>query len=254
MNRMVWIVAAVSVLASPNSFRPSVLFAQDPSGIEILEKVDQNISSKTRIFQSKMVIYGRRGSRTIESKSWAEGDTKAFTEYLAPAREKGTKMLKLNKKLWLYSPSTDRTIQISGHMLRQSVMGSDLSYEDMLEDQGLTDKYSAAVTGMEEVEGCLCWVLNLIAKVDEVAYYKMKLWVDQTRLIPLKEELFAKSGKLLKRLELKDAEWIQERWFPKRMIFKDMLKTGKGTEFIFGDIVFDEDIPDHIFSKASLKK
>ena len=88
------------------------------------------MSSDTRYVKSQMVIHGPRSSRTIESESWAEGKS-AFTEYLAPAREKGTKMLKLEDKLWIFSPSTDRTIQISGHMLRQSVMGSDLSYEDI---------------------------------------------------------------------------------------------------------------------------
>jgi len=81
-----------------------------------------------------------------------------------------------------------------------------------------------------------------------------KLWVDQSREIPLKEELYAKGGKLLKKLELKDVTKIQERWFPKRMIFKDMLKKGEGTEFIFQDIKFDQDIPEHIFSKAALRK
>lgn len=48
-----------------------------------------------------------------------KGDHKGYTEYLAPAREKGTKMLKLENQLWIYSPATDRTIQIAGHMLRQ---------------------------------------------------------------------------------------------------------------------------------------
>ena len=230
------------------------LQAQQPSGKTILENVDKNISSKNRVFSSKMVIHGRRGSRTVESKSWAEGEEKAFTEYLAPAREKGTKMLKLKDKLWMYSPSTDRTIHISGHMLRQSVMGSDLSYEDMMEDPKLTNHYDAEVTGTESFDGRLCWILKLNAKTKDVAYFMRKIWVDQSREIPLKEELYAKSGKLLKNLELKDVTKIQERWYPKRMIFKDMLKKGKGTEFIIKDIKFDQDIPEHIFSKAALRK
>ena len=92
----------------------------------ILDKVDKNMSSKNRIFESEMIIHGRRSSRTITSVSYSAGDTKSFTEYLSPAREQGTKMLKLENQLWIYSPSTDRIIQISGHMLRQSVMGSDL--------------------------------------------------------------------------------------------------------------------------------
>jgi outer membrane lipoprotein-sorting protein len=232
----------------------SPLFGRDLSGEEILEKVDQNISSETRVFTSRMVIHGRRGTRTIVSRSWAEGETKAFTEYLEPAREKGTKMLKLTDRLWIYSPSTDRIIRISGHMLRQSVMGSDLSYEDMMEDKRLSEQYTATITGTEVIDGVSCRVLDLTARTEDIAYHRQRLWVDRQRMIPLKEELFAKGGKLLKRLELKDIDQIQGRWFPGRMIFKDVMKTEEGTEFIFEDIDFDQEIPAHIFSKASLRK
>ena len=226
----------------------------DPSGTEILERIDRNMTSRNRVFTSKMVIHGRRGSRSVESKSWAEGEDKAFTEYLAPAREKGMKMLKLQDRLWMYSPSTDRIIRISGHMLKQSVMGSDLSYEDMMEDAKLRNHYAAAVTGVEAMDGHECWVLELTARSGDASYHFRKLWVDRERWIPLREELFAKSGKLLKRMDLKDVSKIEGRWFPRRILFKDMLKKGKGTEFIVESIHFDTDIPDHIFSKASLKK
>ena len=230
------------------------IYARQPSGDETLKKIDMNMSANTQILTSKMVIHGRRGSRTIVSKSWSEGETKTFSEYLSPAREKGTKMLKLEDKLWIYSPSTDRTIRISGHMLRQSVMGSDLSYEDMMEDSRLRNKYRAVVEASEIIDGRDCWVVELTATVDDVAYHKMKLWVDKERWVPLREELFAKSGKLLKKLELMDVTNISGRWFPRRMIFKDMLKTGEGTEFIIEEIEFDRDIPEYIFSKASLRK
>jgi outer membrane lipoprotein-sorting protein len=163
-------------------------------------------------------------------------------------------MLKLENQLWIYSPSTDRIIQIAGHMLRQSVMGSDLSYEDLMEDSRLTDRYSAVVTGTEEVNGRDCWVIDLKAFVPEITYQGMKLWVDRERNIPLREEMYAKSGTLLKRTELSDVERIGNRWYPRRILFRDMLKDGKGTEFIIEEIEFNVPIPDYIFSKASLKK
>ncbi|MFC1502492.1 outer membrane lipoprotein-sorting protein [bacterium] len=231
----------------------SSLFAQTPSGREILDRIDENMYSRSRVLTSKMVIHGRRGSRTISSKSWSEGEDRSFTEYLAPAREKGTKMLMLEDKLWMFSPSTDRIIQISGHMLKQSVMGSDLSYEDMMEDPKLTNHYDAKVIGTETYDGRSCWVLELTAITTDVSYHGRKQWIDRERYIPLKEELFAKSGKLLKKTELKDISQIQGRWYPKRIIFKDMLKTGKGTEFIIDTIQFDVSIPSYIFSKASLR-
>jgi outer membrane lipoprotein-sorting protein len=220
----------------------------------ILEKVDRNMSSDNRVMESSMTVHGKRSSRTITSRSWGEGNQKAFTEYLSPASEKGTKMLKLEGQLWIYSPSTDRVIQISGHMLRQPVMGSDLSYEDMMDDRKLTEVYTAKVNGEETLGDRKTWVMELVAKVSDVAYYRQKLWVDQERFIPLKQDLFARGGQLLKRTEMSDVRQVQGRWFPYTVLYKDMLKQGKGTEFKVTTIRFNEKIPDYIFTKAALKQ
>jgi len=231
-----------------------LLQAQEPTGKEILERVDKNMAAKSTISISKMVIHGARQTRTIEAKSWGMGDEKSFTEYLAPAREKGTKMLKLEDKLWIYSPGSDRTIQISGHMLKQSLMGSDLSYEDMMDNVELLEDYDAGVIGSEIVDERDCWIVELQAKTAEVNYQIRKVWVDKVRYIPLKEELYAKSGKLLKRMELFDITKIDNRWYPKKIVFKDMLKKGDGTEFIIDEIEFDKEIPEYLFTKAALRK
>lgn len=230
----------------------TTLSAQD--GKAILNKVDDNMTSKTNITESNMVIYGKRGSRTVTSKGYSEGNDKSFTEYLAPEREKGTKMLKLEDRLWIYSPSTDRTIQLSGHMLRQSVMGSDLSYEDMMEDRKLVEMYNVKVAGSETIDNRKTWILELDAKVEDVAYVKRKIWVDQERYVPLKEELFAKSGQLLKKVVMSDITKIGNRWYPKKMNYKDMLKDGQGTDFVVINIQFNVEIPDYIFNLAALKK
>ena len=227
---------------------------QYPDGKSLLEEIDENMSSESRIYSSDMLIHGRRGSRTISSKTWLQGENQSFTEYLSPAREQGTKMLKLEDKLWIYSPGTDRTIQISGHMLKQSVMGSDLSYEDILDDKKLTEYYDAVVTGEEEIDARPTWIVELTAKTADVAYDMRRIWVDQERRVPLRQELYAKSGKLLKRLSLTDVAKIEGRWFPRKMVFKDMLKDGEGTEFIITDIRFDVPIPPELLTKASLKK
>lgn len=235
-------------------FSFSAALAQNPDGKEILRKIDQNMSSENRVFTSKMIIHGRRETRTIESKTWSSGEKKSYTEYLFPVREQGTKMLKLDNQLWIYSPTTDRIIQIAGHMLRQSVMGSDLSYEDLMEDNKLINHYNAEVTGSEKISDRMCWVVKLTAFDPEVAYQTKKMWVDRERFIPLKEEFFAKSGTLLKRTVLSDVVNLNGRWFPKKIVFKDMLKEGEGTEFIMENIQFNVIIPEYIFSKASLKK
>jgi outer membrane lipoprotein-sorting protein len=224
-----------------------------PTGKEILNLIDKNLTAKTRIISAKMVISGNRGSRTIEFNSWGEGEKKSFSEYTNPPREKGTKMLKLDDKLWIFSPSSDRIIQITGQMLRQSVMGSDLSYEDLMEDPAMESHYKAVVTASDTADTRQCWVLQLNALRDGEAYEVRKLWVDQERNIPLKEELYAKSGKLLKRTRFTDVRKIGNRWYPMSFVFKDMLKAGDGTKLIIVSIKFDEQIPPELLSKASLK-
>ena len=222
---------------------------------DIISEIDKNMNAKSRVLTSKMIVHGRRSSRTIESRNWVVGIDKAFTEYISPPREAGTKMLKIGNKLWTYSPQTDRVIQISGHMLRQSVMGSDMSYNDMMEDKPIEELYGASIEGSIEINGRDHWIVVLEAKINGLAYPKRKLWIDKEYLLPMKEELYAKSGKLLKTSTMSDVKRIQGRWFPSRFNFRDELKrNSKGTEWIIDDIEFDIEISNSRFSKALLRK
>ena len=250
-NKTCLLISSLFILClMPAAFVP----AQTPlTGEEILKRIDDNIGSDNKIATAEMTIHGRRGSRSIKSKSWVSGEEKSYTEYLAPAREAGTKMLKLDDQLWTYIPSTDRTIKISGHMLRQSVMGSDLSYEDLMEDPELLNLYEARVIEEETFLDRPCWILELTAKVEDISYYSRKIWVDKERYVSLKEERFARSGKLLKIFEVKEVRQIQNRWVPTRMVFKDALKNGEGTEYSIDSIEFNADIPESVFTKASLR-
>jgi outer membrane lipoprotein-sorting protein len=243
-----WALLLFCVVATPIS-------AQTPSAELLLQKVDQNQSSRTKITVWEMTIHGRRGSRTMKARSWIQGVDQAFTEYLDPPREAGTKMLKLAAQLWTFSPSTDRTIQIAGHMLRQSVMGSDMSYEDLMEDPKLQNLYDAKVAGEEACLERSCWLLELTAKNGtDPSYHSRKLWVDKERFLVLKEERFATSGKLLKTTEVTKVAMMQQRWVAERAVFRDALKNDGGTEFVVGSVEFDAKIPEHVFSQASLRK
>jgi len=225
------------------------------SAIDIMKAIDKNLNADSRVITSKMVIKGRRNSRTIESKNWIVGTELAFTEYLSPPREAGTKMLKIGEKLYTYSPQTDRVIQISGHMLRQSVMGSDMSYNDMMEDRPIEQLYNATLEGSIKIDDRDHYIIALDAKVKGLSYPKRRSWVDKEYLLPTKEELYAKSGKLLKTASLHEIKKIDGRWFPSKFIYKDELKrNSKGTEWIINDIQFNKKIPDSRFSKALLRK
>jgi outer membrane lipoprotein-sorting protein len=248
MSHVAAVTASLLLLASP------VAAQQVPTADEILTKVDQNMFSQNKIVVSRMIIHGERGSRTVEAKSWQRGTTDSFSEFLAPAREQGTKMLKVRDMLWTYSPSTDRVILISGHMLRQSLMGSDLSYEDMMEDPHLPNLYIPRISAEEIIRSRPCWVLTLTAKKEDISYYSRKIWVDKSRFVLLREDLYARSGKLLKTMDIREVIEVQNHWIAKSILYKDALKEGEGTEFFVDSVTLNAEIPDYLFSKAALRK
>ena len=96
--------------------------------------------------------------------------------------------------------------------------------------------------------------MELTAKVHDASYQSRKMWIDTERYVPLRQELYAKGGQLLKRISLSEVEKIEGRWFPMKMVYKDVLKQGDGTEFKVTSIRFNQDIPEFIFTKAALKR
>ncbi len=221
---------------------------------KLLQLVDENLWADTKFISGRLIIDNGRKVRTLTQDSWMEGVTRSYSHYKSPAREKGTKMLKIGGKLWMYTPHTDRKILIAGHLLRQSMLGSDLSYEDMMEDHKLSYSYSATFSeqGLEDSAGIR--VLNLVAKDKKTTYQSRKVWINQEKRIVLKEERFAKSGKLLKRILFKDYEKMGNRLFPRTMVFRDMLKENTQTTYKFDVIEFDVEIPAKYFSQSILKR
>ena len=223
---------------------------------KLLQLVDENLWADTKFISGRLIIDNGRKVRTLTQDSWMEGVTRSYSHYKSPAREKGTKMLKIGGKLWMYTPRTDRKILIAGHLLRQSLLGSDLSYEDMMEDHKLSHAYAATFSkqGFEDFAGIRCTVLNLVARDKKTTYQSRKVWINQEKRIVLKEERFAKSGKLLKRILFKDYEKMGNRLFPRTMVFRDMLKENTQTTYKFDVIEFDVEIPAKYFSQSILKR
>jgi len=231
------------------------LFSQE-SGItpeEILDHIDANMVFKSAYSNIEMVL--TIGSRTITKTmtSHSAGSEKSFIEFLSPARDKGTKILKLDGIIRIYYPSAERVMRLSGHMLRQSMMGSDFSYEDMTErSRKLREEYEAVLIGEDQYNKHSCYVLELTSKIENQTYHRRKIWVDKTLFLGMKEELYARSGKLLKVLRVDEVKSFKGRHYPVRLTMEDKLRQGSKTEMRVTDIDFDLDLPDTIFSERNL--
>ena len=220
---------------------------------EILSAIDKNRNYGTISYDATMEIHVGDEVRTKTMKTLGRGTEKALAEFTNP-QDKGTKYLKINKELWIYFPSEQDVVKISGHMLKEGMMGSDVSYEDALESDALHKKFAAVLTGEEIFEGHPCYVLTLDALVKDVPYYKRKMWVDKELFIQWKEEMYAKSGTLLKLSHVLEMKKIGPRHFPTKIEMVNMLRKNTKTVFEMSDIVFDIKVADNVFSLQNLQR
>ncbi len=235
-------------------------FAQDEapaelkSAEEILQRVDEQMTFDTRSMNAKMIIVSPDDTREKEMKIFARGEEDSFIIFLNPSRDKGTKILKLDEQLWTYFPRSEKTVKISGHMLRQSMMGSDLSYEDLTENKKLLELYDVALIGTQKVDGEDSYVLELKEKAKGTSYPKIKQWVSKKYLVPLREERYANTGRLLKLMRMTGIRQEGERYYPTRIIVEDKLKKGSRTELLLEELKFGADVPQEAFEIRNLDR
>lgn len=223
------------------------------SGEEIMRRVDENQTIATMAYSGTMDI--DVGNRVLhkQMRVVAKGGDTSLVEFVNP-EDRGVRYLKIGKDLWMYFPSEQETIKISGHMLKEGMMGSDVSYEDALESGALTEKYDIKVLGSETLDGRACYVLDLNAKARAVNYERQKYWVDGERFVVLKAEMYAKSGKLLKESRSISVRQFGKRWFAVEVRMEDKLKKGGGTVFKMDDVQFGVALPDDMFSLRRLSR
>ncbi len=232
----------------------SSVWAADPTAAELMAAMDHNLQSENQESTVTMIIDDGRRKREFKMHIIGRGRTQSAIEYEAPNREKGTKMLKMDDQLWIYMPKAERVQKISGHMMRQGMMGSDMSYEDMMSTADFDEMYDATVLGSEELDGRTHWKIEALAKDGTIAYPKRVIWIDEAYMIPTKQELYALSGMLLKTWTMSNVQVIDGQNMPMLMVIADELKEGSATTIITETLSFDVQLEEEVFSRRWLER
>ncbi|MDR2796364.1 MAG: outer membrane lipoprotein-sorting protein [Spirochaetaceae bacterium] len=227
--------------------------AQAPAAADLLKKVDDNEVYSTIYYEGQMIIeyQGKRFVKTM--KAWARSNNDSFIEFTNP-EDAGTKYLKKDGRLYVYSPDTEEVMLISGQMLKESMMGSDMSYEDVVTNATLASRYNPAIGGDEIFSGRDCWILDLSAKTKTESYAKRRLWIDKENGDLARYELYALSGAKLKQYTLDEAKVFGSRRFPVKSEISDMLRKNSKTIFVMNNVILDQPIADSVFSQRNLER
>ncbi|MBN2538039.1 outer membrane lipoprotein-sorting protein [candidate division WOR-3 bacterium] len=221
---------------------------------EIVARLDENTVAGSMRYEAKMTISLGGQVRTKEFRGWGEGADKAYIEFTAPARDRDTRFLKLGDEMWMWLPEVGKSTKLAGHMLRQSLMGSDFSYSDAAGNARLRDDYSAELAGTDTAGGKTTVVLELTALRPDVDYARQRAWVDTAGFIPRRVEYYAASGKLLKEMRVEDFRRIAGRNFPTRVRMVNRLRSDTWTEMEFTEIELDVTVPPGVFDKSYLER
>jgi outer membrane lipoprotein-sorting protein len=244
MKKRLFLIALLAIAA---------VAAFSQTATELLQRVDNNEIYSTIEYDGEIIIdyQGRRYVKVM--KAWGRGNTDSFIEFTNP-EDKGTKYLRTGGRLYVYSPDNEGVMLISGHMLKESMMGSDMSYEDTLNNETLASRYDPVIAGSEIVNGRDSWVLELKAKKRTESYPSRKLWIDKENGDLLHYELFALSGVKLKEYTLLKVEVIGGRRFPVEGEMSDLMRKGSKTKFVMRNVALDRPIPDSVFSRRNLER
>ena len=184
-----WIVAAVSLLLA--------LPAHAVYGTQLLAQVDRNLNPESYEMYRKLINIEPSGSKKeFTLFSVKKGADKIAAVFLAPASDKGRSTLRLGDNMWLYIPGVGKPIRITS---LQSVIGGVFNNADILNLD-----YSAEYDVEKVDESGREYLLFLKAKTREVAYDRLKMWVDRDKRLPAKIECLTEKNLLIKTLYFKD--------------------------------------------------
>jgi outer membrane lipoprotein-sorting protein len=248
--RKTWICALWAALLFTG---PSLIGQTGPGAQDILARVDANEVYKTITYEGKMIIQWQGKTFTKTFTAAARTNSDSFIEF-TNREDAGTRYLKKDGRLYAYSPDTEQVMLISGHMLKESMMGSDLSYEDTIENDTLSARYVPRIAASETIDGREAWVLELKAVKKTESYPTRKLWVAKDNYDVLRFELYALSGSKLKEYVLIRSQLIGSRSFPVEAEMRDLLRKGSSTRFVMDKVVMDGSIPDSVFSLGNLER
>ena len=216
---------------------PLAAQAQD-KGLEVATKVDKAWAGyKGEEAEMEFELIDARGEKVMRSMRGKVREKGTATEEAVwtitwPADLKGTRLLtwshrKSDDDQWLYLPSIKRVKRISSSGRKGSFIGSELSYEDLV-NVTWVENYKHKYLKDQTVGKRQTWVLERYPVDKDSGYSKQIVWFDKEYLLPLRVDFYDRKGALLKTGMFKEFKKYGGKWRADRLEVVNR-QTGKKT-------------------------
>ncbi len=184
-----------------------------------------------------------------------DADDKLMILFLDPKTERGKGYLRLDKNMWYYDP---RVGKWERRTERERIGGTDGNRRDFDESR-LADEYAGKWVQDGKLGIFATHELELTAKPGiDVAFPKIKLWIDQAAHTVLKEQRFAASGKLQQTVLYPKWKKIYSEskgadvWFPYEIRIFDEIEKANRTIIVMREVDL-KPLESNLFTKAWLE-
>lgn len=175
---------------------------QAPSAKEIANTLSKGIQDGSSVVRVKMESSAGNVLQLQIKSRRTISNTELVYQVLFPKERKGEGFLlkksgnQATSGTMLVLPNTLK--KLSASELNKGIFGSNLSYEDLVENFYSWD--SQSILGTEEVDRIPCLVLESKPVGSSSPYSKVQSWIDIKRMVPLRVDKYFKSGKLGRRI------------------------------------------------------
>ena len=246
----------VTLLASASLAAPPPL---DQAGVDKLVKEIDNRQRNSGDYKSLAYIETKeRDKATVVYEAVIyrrDKDDRFMILFLKPKSERGKGYLKIDRNLWMYDPTVGRWERRTE---RERIGGSDSRRTDF-DESNLATEYTAKYAGGGKLGRFETHIVELKArKGKDVAYPKIKLWVDAATNNTLKQQDYAASGRLMRTTYT--PKWRQvfspskkeSVWVPREIRIFDEIEKGNKTTVLIKKTDLNP-LPRNIFTKAWLE-
>lgn len=259
------VVLTLSVLA----LSPFVGSAAELTGRDIMEKNFYAGKVPHLLNESTMTLTNDKGQQRVRKMRSASVlqpngiDTKLLIRFLFPGDVQGTGYLQIQHyetedDMWIYLPALKKVRRLVANNKKDSFVGSDFSYGDIL--LPVVDTYHHQLLRSEIVDGEDTYVVEMTPATEQIkkdyGYSKWIAWIRKTNFMEKKAEYYDGSGRLLKTQlipAVKEVDPTTHKWWAIRREVVNH-QTGHRTELVFDVLDASQTIADDFFTTRYLER
>ena len=190
-------------------------------------------------------------------------DSNQVVRFLSPPDVKNTSNLMIEHSdgdddIWIYLPALKKVRRIVASNKKDSFVGSDFSYGDVIGQR--VDDWTHGLIAEGSTGGAKTYVVESRPKTDDVrastGYSKVRYTLRQDTYVTLKGEYWDLGGRPLKEIvysEHKEVDPANKKWLAMKIEARN-LQTGHSTSISYDSFQLDAGIKDEIFTTHYLEK